>query len=241
MPQDKIWQKPYSFPPDNVFLMQKYVILTLLLTLLPMLVFYVFPQLDLAVAAAFYTPENGFVGLTAWGRFGRQVGNVTPFLVLAAMIIAYGLKRFGWNVPLAPSFKTVAFVTLTMIAGPLLVVNLGMKDHLHRPRPVQVTQFGGKWEFKPFYRFDGECPKNCAFPSGEASEAFWMVAPAMVAPPQWRAPAVVGALIFGAATSALRMAFGGHFFSDVIIAGLITLLLIFGIYRWIFGAQAREP
>ena len=220
--------------------MQKYVILTLLLTLLTVLVFYAFPQLDLAVAAAFYTPENGFVGLTAWGRFGRQVGNVTPFLVLAAMIISYGLKRFGWNVPFAPGFKSVAFVTLAMIIGPLLVVNLGMKDHLHRPRPVQVTQFGGKWEFKPFYRFDGECPKNCAFPSGEASEAFWMVAPAMMAPPQLKAPAIVGALIFGAATSALRMAFGGHFFSDVIIAGLITLLLIFGLHHMIFGARPPE-
>ncbi len=220
--------------------MQKYVILTFLLALLTVLVFYAFPQLDLAVAAAFYTPENGFVGLTSWGRFGRQVGNVTPFLVLAAMIISYGLKRYGWNVPFAPGFKAVAFVTLAMIIGPLLVVNLGMKDHLHRPRPVQVTQFGGKWEFKPFYRFDGECPKNCAFPSGEASEAFWMVAPAMMAPPQLKAPAIVGALIFGAATSALRMAFGGHFFSDVIIAGLITLLLIFGLHRMIFGARPPE-
>ncbi len=219
--------------------MTKYVYLTVALTLLSVVIFSAFPQLDLTVASIFYTPESGFSGITDWGRFGRSVGNVTPFIILAGMIIAYSLKRFGWNVPHAPSAKAVAFVTLAMLAGPLIVVNLGMKDHLHRPRPVQITQFGGKWEFRPFYRFDGECPKNCGFPSGEASEAFWMVAPAMMVPAQWKVPAVAGAVVFGAATSLLRMAFGGHFLSDVIFAALITLLLIFGLYRWIFGADQR--
>jgi len=61
----------------------------------------------------------------------------------------------------------------------------------------------------------------------EAASGFWMVAPALLAPPPWRAPAVAGALVFGAATSVLRMAFGGHFLSDVLVGGLISLLVIF--------------
>ena len=52
-----------------------------------------------------------------------------------------------------------------------------------------------------------------------------MVAPALLAPPPWRAPAVAGALVFGAAASVLRMAFGGHFLSDVLLGGLISLLV----------------
>lgn len=219
--------------------MRNYVILTLALTVLTGLVFYALPNLDLTVAALFRDADGQFMGRNSLGNFGRSVGNVTPFVILAGMIFAYIFKRFGWNVPHAPSFKAVAFVSLTMFLGPLIVVNLGMKDHLHRPRPIQVQDFGGQWQFKQFYQFDGQCPKNCAFPSGEASEAFWMVAPAMLVPGPWKAPSIVGALIFGTLTSALRMAFGGHFLSDVLFGGLITLLLIFGCYRWIFGKNPQ--
>jgi lipid A 4'-phosphatase len=42
--------------------------------------------------------------------------------------------------------------------------------------------------------------------------------------------------LFGVVTSGLRMAFGGHFFTDVAIAGLVTFLVIWlafaYIYRW---------
>ena len=110
--------------------------------------------------------------------------------------------------------------------GPGLVVNLGLKDHAHRPRPIQTSAFGGASEFRPWYRFDGACQKNCSFVSGEASEAFWMVAPALLAPPPWRGAAIGAALIFGAAASLLRMAFGGHYLSDVVLAALITLVII---------------
>jgi membrane-associated phospholipid phosphatase len=42
--------------------------------------------------------------------------------------------------------------------------------------------------------------------------------------------------LFGVITSMLRMAFGGHFFTDVAAAGLVTFLVIWlahgTIYRW---------
>ena len=58
-----------------------------------------------------------------------------------------------------------------------------------------------------------------------------MVAPALLAPPPFRAPAIVSALAFGVAASALRMAFGGHFLSDVLFGGLISLIVVFAV-RW---------
>jgi len=43
-------------------------------------------------------------------------------------------------------------------------------------------------------------------------------------------------VLFGLATSVLRMAFGGHFFTDVTAAGLVTFFVIWlahgYIYRW---------
>jgi lipid A 4'-phosphatase len=140
--------------------------------------------------------------------------------------LARAIRWFGATLRWAPDGRSVVFLIATIAIGSGLIVNLGLKDHAHRPRPVHVVEFGGQDEFRPWDRFDGACRKNCSFVSGEAASGFWMVAPALLAPPPWRAPAVAGALVFGAAASVLRMAFGGHFLSDVLLGGLISLLVI---------------
>jgi lipid A 4'-phosphatase len=197
----------------------------LALTCVAAIVFALWPQIDLAVARYFYD-GGGFIGRTEFERFARAFFNVVPFVVLAAFGALYGLRRYGVATPYAPSSRALIFLIATMAIGPGLIVNLGLKDHAHRPRPIQTQEFGGTFEFRPWYRFDGGCKHNCSFVSGEASEGFWMVAPALLAPPPWRGPAIAAAMIFGAAASLLRMAFGGHYLSDVILAALITLLLI---------------
>ena len=194
------------------------------------LVFALWPDLDLAAARYFYG-EAGFIGHTAFERFARAFFNVTPFVVLAAFAALYGLRRAGVATPYAPDGRALIFLIATMAIAPGLVVNLGLKDHAHRPRPVHTQDFGGESEFRPWYKFDGGCVRNCSFVSGEASEAFWMVAPASLAPPPWRGAAIGAALVFGAAASLLRMAFGGHYASDVVLAALLTLLIIEAI-RW---------
>ena len=218
--------------------MHKYIILTAALTLLTGLVFALFPNLDLDVARSFYNPQSGFVGITPLGRIGRSIGADVPFIVPGVMLIAYILKRRGWNVPYAPTGKSVVFLVLSFALSTGVLVNLVMKDHLHRPRPSHITEFGGSWDYRPFYQFDGQCPRNCSFPSGEASAAFWLVAPASLAPAPYTPLAIGGALVFGAATSVLRMAFGGHFLSDVLFGGLLTLLVNFAVYRWVFGRKS---
>jgi lipid A 4'-phosphatase len=189
------------------------------------LIFALSPQIDLAVARFFYA-DGGFIGHTLFERFARAFFNVTPFVVLAGFGALYAFRRYGVATPYAPSGRALVFLIATMAIGPGLVVNLGMKDHLHRPRPIQTQEFGGTDEFRPWYRFDGACSKNCSFVSGEAAEGFWMVAPALLAPPPWTGLAIGAALMFGAATSLLRMAFGGHYLSDVVLAALIMLLII---------------
>ncbi len=118
------------------------------------------------------------------------------------------------------------FLIATIAIGPGLIVNLGLKDHWHRPRPSQTQEFNGPSPFRPWYEDDGACKKNCSFVSGEAATGFWMVAPASVLPPPWRGPAIVAAFAFGVGASLLRMAFGGHYLSDVLLGGLVTLIVI---------------
>jgi membrane-associated phospholipid phosphatase len=99
-----------------------------------------------------------------------------------------------------------------------------------------VTQFNGSEQFVPWWDPRGSCGRNCSFFSGEGATAFWTYAPAALTPPAWRPLAFAAATLFGVITSALRMAFGAHFFTDVAAAGLVTFLVVwlaYGlIYRW---------
>jgi len=203
----------------------RWIVVVSALIALALAVFALWPGADLSLAHVFYD-RGGFAGHNRMERFGRDVFRVAPFVVLAAYVGLYALRRAGVAAFWAPTGLGVIFVIATLAIGPGLIVNLGLKDHSHRPRPVHVVEFGGTDEFRPWYRFDGACKINCSFVSGEASSGFWMVAPALLAPPPWRAPAVAGALVFGAAASVLRLAFGGHFLSDVLLGGLISLLVI---------------
>ena len=69
-----------------------------------------------------------------------------------------------------------------------------------------------------------------------------MVAPASVLPPPWRGPAIIAAFAFGFGASLLRLAFGGHYLSDVLLGGLITLIVIEVVRRviWPLGAPSRN-
>ena len=99
-----------------------------------------------------------------------------------------------------------------------------------------VTQFNGPDQFVAWWDPRGACGRNCSFFSGEGATAFWTYAPAALTPPAWRPLAYAAATLFGVVTSGLRMAFGGHFFTDVATAGLVTFVVIwlaYGyIYRW---------
>jgi lipid A 4'-phosphatase len=205
-------------------------------TLAALAVFALWPQIDLVAAQAFYG-ESGFIGRDPLERAVRAFFNITPFVVLAAFAAAYAMRRAGMAIAYAPSGRQLAFLLATMAIGPGLIVNLGLKDNAHRPRPSQTRDFGGKFEFRPWYRFDGECRRNCSFVSGEGSEAFWMVAPASLVPPPEQAFAVAGALLFGVLASLLRMAFGGHYLSDVILAALVMLIIIQGARMLLFAPR----
>jgi membrane-associated PAP2 superfamily phosphatase len=132
------------------------------------------------------------------------------------------------------SGSATLFLISTLILAPGIVVNGVFKEHSGRPRPAQVEEFGGRQEFKAWWDFSGSCVQNCSFVSGEASGGYWTIAPAALAPPQWRAAAYVAAIAYGTAVGVLRMAFGGHFASDVIFAGVVTFLIIWLVHGLIF-------
>jgi len=202
------------------------------------LLFGIFPELDLKLAALSYD--------AATKSFPLKTSSVAAIARDAAMWIAWILalpalgaiiaKLFRPDKPMLMPGRAAVFllVTITLSAG--VLTNLTFKSYWSRPRPVVVMQFNGDKEFMPWWDPRGGCGRNCSFFSGEGATAFWTYAPAALTPPAWRPLAYVAATLFGVTTSVLRMAFGGHFFTDVAAAGLVSFLVIWlayaFIYRW---------
>jgi len=49
-----------------------------------------------------------------------------------------------------------------------------------------------------------------------------------------------GAVIFGTAVGYLRVVFGRHFVSDIVFAGLITIVVVFALYRLLLDPVRRN-
>jgi lipid A 4'-phosphatase len=201
-------------------------------------VFGVFPQLDLAISGLFFDPttHDFRVNALAWVQQSRAAARVLIGLIVAPA----GLALLGkFLLPQRRMFvktRIALFLVLTLLAGPGLIANSLFKEHWGRARPIDVTEFGGTEHFTAWWDPRGDCPGNCSFVAGEPAGAFWTLAPAALAPPQWRALAYAAALAFGSGVGVLRIAGGGHFFTDVVFAGVIMYVLIWvayaAIYRW---------
>jgi lipid A 4'-phosphatase len=197
------------------------------------LVFVLWPEIDLAVAALAHRPGAGFVlggdpvaeGIQLWlGRVVALWGGAS--LALLAWGIA---RRDGARIRLA------LYLALSLAIGPGLIVNQLFKENWGRARPSQVTEFGGDRIFSPAFVIAGQCPRNCSFVSGDASVGFATLALALLAARR-RGVAIAAAIGTGAALGAMRIAQGGHFFSDVVFAGVFTALPVLLLHRFLIAA-----
>src|SRR6516165_5867018 len=202
------------------------------------LVFAIWPQLDLDIAALFFDAHRGgfWRSYDPVYLFARDASAWLIALVAAPAGLAIAMKLVRPQRKLLIPGRAIVLMLLSLALAPGVLANLVLKEHWGRPRPIDVAQFGGDEHFRPWWDPRGDCPKNCSFVSGDASGAFWTLAPAAVTPPQWRAIAYGAALAFGAGTGLLRMAAGAHFFTDVVFAGVFMFLLIWLVhgllYRW---------
>ena len=205
------------------------------------MVFGLYPELDLWVERFFYAVEDAGHNTFAFRIYppvmlARDIGLWIGAALAVPAVIAFVIKLLLPHRKMLMSGRAVVFLIATLALAPGLLVNVLLKDHWGRPRPIDVIQFGGSEHFVPWWNPRGDCPANCAFVSGDVAGAFWTIAPAALAPPQWRAIAYGAALTLGTGMAAIRMMAGAHFPSDVVFAGVFTFLVIWVasafIYRW---------
>nr|WP_272210984.1 phosphatase PAP2 family protein [Marinicella sp. W31]MDC2876893.1 phosphatase PAP2 family protein [Marinicella sp. W31] len=118
---------------------------------------------------------------------------------------------------------------VSLILGPGILVNSILKEVSHRPRPRNTDLFGGDLGFVPAGDFSGACGANCSFVSGEAAGAGWLFCYAVFLVPDrfkllFSPPLIALAII----SPVMRVAYGGHYLSDVILAWLGSLIVFIG-------------
>ncbi len=188
---------------------------------LTVVLFTVFPRIDLAVSAWYYGQPYGFA-INAnpavqwfhefWGRLPQVVGAGLALFVVACKL---------WKPLAAGGRERIAvFCLVSLLLGPSLVVN-GLKETWGRARPKDVIEFGGSARFTPALLPTRQCDSNCAFTSGHAAFGFWLMVPAFFDPTRRRLWLTLG-IAAGLATGWLRIAMGGHFLSDVLFSGWIV-------------------
>jgi lipid A 4'-phosphatase len=217
------------------------LIVVVVITVVSGFAFALYPAIDLSIARAAYeatNPGNGTVAhlLLQTATILRKAAVWIEVLFIVPAIVALVVKLLLPRTRMFISGRAIIFLVTSLIVGPGLIVNAMLKDHWERPKPGHLVQFGGNQHFVPWWQPIGDCRRNCSFVSGEASAAFWTIAPAALAPPQWKPLAYAAAIGFGTIVSLSRIVTGGHFLSDTVFAGLFTFVVIWIlyaiIYRW---------
>lgn len=180
-------------------------------------------DLDLAASHLFY--EKGFSTNPIF-LFIYNYG-MLPAWIVALGSLGGGIAAFLLAKPKKWIFLAAFFVA-TMVIGPGIITHALFKEHWGRARPRQVVEFGGERPFRPYYKPNlslkvSEGSKS--FPSGHATMGFYFFSLVFAARrfKQKRLETIAWVLAFslGGMLSLARIAQGGHFFSDTLMAALI--------------------
>ena len=215
---------------------------------LTLVIFGLWPGIDLAVTGYFHDPNlpggRGFaIRDLAWVEALRNlVWDGTLLMpLLAAVLLGWALwrKTSGWF---------WGYILALFLIGPGLVVNTGFKAYWGRARPSNVIDFGGTAQFSPAWAISDQCTKNCSFVSGEGAGVTALTIALLlillryrsrIATPLYRAgqALAVAMLVF---VGWQRVATGGHFLSDVLLSALLIGLIAAVLARFMLNRDAAS-
>lgn len=207
-------------------------------------VFSAFPGLDLAISRAFTAETGGFraVAVPAIGLLNAVIRRGLELLAFSCVLLTLAAALLRWRP--ASGLRNWVFLSLVLVTGPGLIVNLLLKEYSGRARPANVLEFGGAQPFTPMLRVAENCSGNCSFSSGETALSSAVVFAVLVLFwPQLnrtgRGLSLAAGLGLVALTLLLRVSLGRHFASDVLFSVAVSAFVCLGLYRLTGLAAAR--
>ena len=146
---------------------------------------------------------------------------VCPILSLYIPIknIFFGFKFF---------LKDIIFIFSSVFFNLIIIVNILLKGFWGRARPNDIVELGGGDNFSAWFQYSDACSENCSFVSGDASVGFSLILLYLITKNKfffWLS------LLSGIILGAVRISEGGHFFSDILMSGLIIYFLSFAQFQ----------
>ncbi|MBM4398837.1 MAG: phosphatase PAP2 family protein [Candidatus Cloacimonetes bacterium] len=188
-------------------------------------------NLDLSIQRFFYRADTGwYLRDLLLFRVLYKYGNLPALAIsISGLILVWlSFQKEHW----IKWRKIGAYLALVMILAPGLIINAVLKDHWGRPRPRNLTEFGGEHSYEKLLTIDKSSP-GYSFPCGHASMGFYLFVPWFLLrrrKAQLTAVSLLTGIAFGTAIGIARIAQGGHFASDVAIAGVIVYLAGAGLF-----------
>lgn len=139
------------------------------------------------------------------------------WLLLAgiALLLAVGRVKPG-RIEIAQ--RSLVFLLLAALLGPVLLVDVGLKGHSGRARPATLVEFSGQRHFSPAFIRSDQCDWNCSFVSGHVATASFVMAFGWLGRRRQRLAWLATSLLLGAYVGWARIAVGAHFLSDAVFA-----------------------
>lgn len=189
-----------------------------------------YPGIDISISKMFF--DNGFFAeLPWWAAICR--GAVTSFLLLtmAGLLGIYAFNSIAKREVGGIDGRKVLYLSLVLVLGAGLIVNVIFKDNFGRARPRHMVEFGGSKLFTPAFVVSRECRNNCSFSSGEGAGAFFSLALALAL--SRKRSLLLAAFGFGSLVSLSRIAAGAHFFSDTVVSFFVMLIVTDVLYYYL--------
>ena len=206
---------------DNRIHLKKNFILTIFIPFLVLILgtfAFRHTNLDITISRIFYVPEIGFFKKDSnpW-IFLYHYGYFPGFLLAFSGLFLFVISLFSKKI--LRYRKIGLFLVLLMVIGPGLIVNSTFKEHWGRPRPREITNFGGKNPFLTVWE-KNKTSEGSSFPSGHASVGYFLFAPffflSRTEKKGWSISFLFLGLGYGTLMGIGRIAQGAHFASDVL-------------------------
>jgi len=195
------------------------------------------PSIDLLASGLFYHSGQGFflADNPVFTSFHWLAYYGARGLGVAFAILALGAWR-GRKSFCTIDAKGWFFLLLALLIGPVLIANVGLKDHWGRARPREIVEFGGASAFTPALEAHFErAHDNGSFVAGDAAFGFFLTAFAFVAPRRTSRRVFWSMMGIAGLFSLSRLVMGAHFLSDIIYAAFFMLQSVTATHAAFYG------
>ena len=195
---------------------------------------------DLRFSAEFFTDGNQwFLAESPPWNWLYEYGVIPGIFVSILSFFTWIYSRSNKKLAILRPYLLIC--ASTPIIASALLVNVVLKDHTGRPRPREIQQFSGNWEYLPALK-TGIPGRGHSFPCGHCSIAFTLTSGVVF----WRLSrkfAILSlslGLIYGILMSIARIAQGGHFITDAMWSLGIVWLTLTTLYYFVYQPPRTE-